>query len=113
MGLYLAIFDDGVDIDGIEIGPYEDFGHFRDFIKHTFEGGIEGASYPTLMLHSDCDGCWTSQECAALLGELEKLEGGMKAVPPPGFPSEWQRDLARRNGLPANSAFDCFVDVDG
>jgi hypothetical protein len=42
MGLYLCIFagDDGdEELDGVEVGGYDDFGEFRDLIARLIERG--------------------------------------------------------------------------
>ena len=42
MSLYLCVFDDGEELDGIDVGSYEDFGRFRDAIStssRTAKGG--------------------------------------------------------------------------
>lgn len=113
MGLYLAIFENEVDIDGVEVGPYQDFKSFRDYIAQTFENGVAGSLYPTLMLHSDCDGEWSAKECSMLLSELQDISARMLAMPAREFSSEWQSNLAQKVGLVPKNALESFLDVDG
>ena len=61
MGLYLCIFagDDGdEELDGMEVGGYDDFGEFRDLIARLLEDGtwksvlghIRGEAHPPLLV---------------------------------------------------------------
>lgn len=44
MGLYLCIFEDEDEIDGVEVGGYADFGALREYVTRELEGGRLGAS---------------------------------------------------------------------
>jgi len=46
MGLYLAVFDGQEELDGFEIGSYNDFDQFREKIAQTLEGEERGNLYP-------------------------------------------------------------------
>ncbi len=70
MGLYLCVFDGDDEIEGVEVGSYEDFGTFRDTVRDSLEHGDSGSRFPVLMKHSDCDGMWTPREAEALHAEL-------------------------------------------
>jgi hypothetical protein len=113
MGLYLCIFEDDEDIDGVEVGPYADFNGFRDFVVRELEGGREGSQFPVLILHSDCDGEWPVAECRKLQDELSAIASAMKKLPAVPFVSEWQKAVAKAIGLVPASALESFVDVDG
>ena len=113
MGLYLCVFDGEDEIDGVEVGPYADFGELRDYVVRELEGGKAGTRFPTFIIHSDCDGQWSVEDAAKLLAELETIVSSMKAQKPVPFVSEWQRNAARNVGLVPKSAFESFVDVDG
>jgi Immunity protein 70 len=113
MGLYLCIFDGDDDIDGVEVGPYSDFGGLRDYIVRELEGGSAGSRFPTLILHSDCDGEWAVAECARLRNELAQIRMVMQARPPIPFISDWQKDVAQSFGLSPKNAFESFIDVNG
>lgn len=39
MGLYLCVFDDDIELEGVEVGVYEDFNFFRDAVTATVEHG--------------------------------------------------------------------------
>ena len=113
MSLYLCVFDDDEEVDGVAVGRYSDFGNFRDWIAVTLENGRAGARFPTVMLHSDCDGEWTVDECRLLGAELEIIGEELRTHPPTGSLSDWQRSVIARVGLEVKSLYDCFIDVDG
>ena len=114
MGLYLAIFDSDEEIDGLEIGSYADFGRFREVVSSSLEHGVAGSRFPVLMLHSDCDGEWTSAESKNLQAELRTIKGEFLDLPPIFFgPESWQGQVARSFGIEPENLFDSFFDVDG
>lgn len=113
MGLYLAVFDDDVELDGVEVGSYADFGAFRDSVVSKLEGGNSGSRFPTLILHSDCDGQWSSQEAAALERELTEIRDQFQKLPPIPISGDWQKQAAKTFGVPLRSLYDCYFDVDG
>jgi hypothetical protein len=70
------------------------------------EGGVAGSVFPTLILHSDCDGEWSADDCVRLRAELGALHARMAELPA----------LAPAGGSPGaqpQSALDGFLDVDG
>ena len=71
MGLYLTIFAGDEELDGVEVGAYADFSAFRDAVVSNLEAGNAGDRFPTLILHSDCDGEWSPDEAAKLEIELK------------------------------------------
>jgi hypothetical protein len=113
MGLYLCIFDEDEEVDGVEVGLYSDFNALRGYVARELEGGNRGARFPTLMLHSDCDGEWSLADCEKLVPELREIIVKMQARPPVEFASDWQKHVARSVGLAPRSAFESFIDVDG
>ena len=113
MGLYLCVFEEDEELDGVDIGSYSDFGFFRDVVTNQLEAGTPGANYPTLILHSDCDGEWSAQECAALQQELESIADAFRQLPPTEFNSDWQRAVAKSLGLQPGNLYESFIDVDG
>jgi len=116
MGLVLCVYEDrelGDDLDGFQVGSYSDFGAWRDFIAAELEGGRWGSRFPTLMLHSDCDGQWSPDECARLKEELETIRLELAKLPLVPFPADWQRQVAQELELTPKSALDCFINVDG
>jgi len=56
MGLYLAVFDDEDELDGVEVGliGLQQFSKCDSKNENWKMGG--GSQFPTLILHSDCDG---------------------------------------------------------
>jgi len=113
MGLYLCIFDGEEELDGVDAGLYADFGYFRDTVCRELEGKIPGSRFPTLNLHSDCDGQWSPEEARELLKELAVIEADFRCLPPCPLMSEWQRNVAKKFGLRPRTFHDCFFDVDG
>jgi hypothetical protein len=113
MGLYLCVFDGDDEIDGVEVGAYEDFNALRDYVVREPEGGHPGIKFPIFVLHSDCDGKWSVEDATKLLAELEEIGNYLKTRKPIPFTSEWQSAVARDIGLTPKNALECFVDVDG
>lgn len=113
MGLYLCIFEGDEEVEGLEIGSYDDFGTFRDTIRDRLEGGNAGSRFPVLMTHSDCDGTWSPVEASALHAELVAIARELSSLSPIPARDGWQQSVVRTLGLsPANLA-ECFFDVDG
>ncbi|WP_081074775.1 Imm70 family immunity protein [Burkholderia cepacia] len=113
MGLYLCVFDGDDEVEGVEVGPYADFDNLRQYVVRELEGGAAGSRFPVFILHSDCDGEWTAQECMNLERELDEVIRTMKQQAPIPFSSDWQTSLAKRLGIVPANAFESFVDVDG
>jgi hypothetical protein len=116
MGLYLCIFagDDGdEEIDGVEVGGYDDFGEFRDLIAGRLERGAWGSRFPVLMNHPDSQGEWTAGEASQLLQELTVIRTELAAIPARPYPDGWQARLARQLGHQPSNYGTYFIDVDG
>jgi hypothetical protein len=113
MSLYLCVFDEDEELDGVDMGAYSDFGDFRNTIAKELERGKIGSRFPTLMLHSDCDGQWDVESCEKLESELEVISAEFKERPPKLFFAEWQKNIAKQHGLCPGNLYDCFIDVDG
>lgn len=101
------------ELDGVEVGGYADFSAFRDAVVSNLEGGEPGSQFPTLILHSDCDGQWTPSEAAALERELETIGARFRGLPPVHLNSDWQKQAPKTFGIQINNLNDCFFDVDG
>src|SRR5882757_2341323 len=112
MGLYLCVFDGDEELDGVEVGPYADFGAFRDCVVREFEGDKAGSKFPTLILHSDSDGQWSPSEARELERELVILGDEFRRRPPIPISSDWQKQVVKTFGLRINTLYDCFFDVD-
>jgi hypothetical protein len=112
MGLYLCIFDGHCELEGVEVGLYDDFGRFRDYIARKLEGGQAGARFPTLMLHDDGDGEWSVEDCSKLKSELAAMSSELKQMPPHEL-TPWQAELRNSLGLTPRNAYESFFDVDG
>src|SRR5882724_13155350 len=113
MGLYLAIFDDGKEIEGVEVGQYADFDFLRTMVVDLLEQGFAGSRFPILVLHSDCDGEWTPEESARLRQELETVAARFHDFPPTPFNSGWKEAVAKEFGIRPRNLYECFFDVDG
>ncbi len=113
MGLYLCVFEGDEELDGIEVGSYADFGCLRRAVVEQLEFDLLGTRFPTLDLHSDCEGEWSAGECAQLETELRTIISAFESLPPAPYPSEWQQKVAASLGLRAGNLCESFIDVDG
>lgn len=114
MGLYLCVFDaSGEEIEGVDIGSYEDFNVFREAVAATVENGEIGAVCSVLNTHSDCDGEWTPADAKGLIAELDRIQEDLRQHPPIQLNSEWKRVVCQAEGLKRSTLLDCFFDVDG
>lgn len=112
MGLYLCVFDRSEELEGVEIGSYDDFGVFRDAVIDLVEDGELGTVCPVLVLHHDCDGEWTPAEAARLIEELNLVQAVFRRHPAIALEA-WQHDIASERALPLETLDDCFFDIDG
>jgi len=113
MGLYLCIFDGEEDINGVEVGSYNDYGMLLDYVIRDLELGKAGTRFPTFILRSDSDGEWSVADCQKLQVELGEVAVDLKARPAIAFSSDWQKVVAKSIGLKPQNAFESFIDVDG
>jgi hypothetical protein len=113
MGLYLCIFDDDDELDGVEVGAYSDFAFFRNSVTELLEKGVAGSRYPTLILHADSDGEWSPPECETLKRELEDISNRLRELPAVQFRADWQKHVGKSLGLNPACLYDSFIDVDG
>ncbi len=114
MGLYLAIFDeDENELEGVEVGSYSDYDVLiQAVIKHV-EGGRRGSVCPTLVMHHDSDGEWSSKESKILLAELAKIKELFLDTAPVAYESKWVGQVLDDVGIEPSNAFESFIDVDG
>ncbi len=113
MGLYLCIFSEDEELDGVEVGHYADFEFFRSTVTETLEHGTKGGRFPVLINHSDSDGQWSPDEVPELRSELVAIRSGLGQLPPIPFRAEWQQEAAGSVGLAPLSFEETFIDVDG
>lgn len=114
MGLYLAVFDGDEELEGVEVGSYADFGAFRETVADRLEAGTAGSRFPTLMIHSDCDGSWSLEDAAQLQEEVSQIAEGLRRLPPLELkPGSWQGDVAKSLGIAPKNLYESFFDVDG
>jgi hypothetical protein len=113
MGLYLCVFDADREVEGVEVGRYDDFAYFRDLIVRRLEGGRPGSKFPHLILHHDSDGEWSVSECVELKEELRSISQAFREMPAISPRAGWQSEVAALLGLRSQSLFECLIDVDG
>ncbi|USX11289.1 immunity 70 family protein [Oxalobacteraceae bacterium OTU3CAMAD1] len=113
MGLYLCVFDEENELEGVDVGLYADFNFFRDAVASTVEKGNIGSVCKVLNTHSDCDGEWTSEEARQLLKELKQVKETLQQYPPIEPNSEWKKEVSRTFGIDPKTLLECFFDIDG
>jgi hypothetical protein len=113
VGLYLCIFDGDEEVDGIDVGMYEDWSVFIKAIVGHLEGGQRGSRFPLLTLHSDCDGQWSPSECVDLERAIDEIARGFGHLPAEPPADGWKVDVTKLFGLHFKTLGDCFFDVDG
>jgi hypothetical protein len=113
MGLNLTVFACNQELDWVDIGLYEDFAVFRDAVSEQLEHSGLGTRFPTLMLHSDCDGHWTPKDAERLVVELTTIAGEFRSLPPIPLKSAWKQKVAKIIGIVPKDLYECFFDVDG
>jgi Immunity protein 70 len=117
VGLYLCVFSSEAaddEVDGVEVGSYDDFHSLRATVAQGLENGQWGSRFPVLMSHPDSDGEWSPAEATALAGELEIIGTEFAALPARNFATgSWQEGVAGSLGLAPKTLRECFIDVDG
>ena len=117
MGLYLCVFaaaDADDEVDGVDVGSYEDFNQFRATVAEHLEGGVWASRFPVLMSHDDSDGEWPPQSADQLIRELQTIQEELMVLPPRDVRSDsWQGEVLEKRGLGPNSLAECFFDIDG
>lgn len=113
MGLYLCVFDDDDELDGVEVGSYSDFDFFRCSVTELLEDGLAGSRFPTLIIHEDSDGEWSFKECESLRKELMTIASEFQQLPGIQFRADWQQQVGKSLGLKPASLYESFIDVDG
>jgi len=116
VSLYLCVFRDDErddEIDGVEVGSYDDFHTLRTAVAERLEGGTWGSRFPTLMGHPDSDGLWPPADADRLASELETIRDAFAALPATRVAGDWQAELAQKLRLSPRTFAECFIDVDG
>jgi len=116
MGLYLCVFaadDTDDELDGVEVGSYDDFAEFRQAVADRLEGGQWGSRFPVLMNHRDSDGEWTSADAVHLRQELQAIRSELAGIPAPPYPDGWQASVSRQIGHRPSHYGIYFIDADG
>jgi hypothetical protein len=112
MGLYLCVFRGDEELEGVEVGSYDDFERFRDAARALDRRVLR--KYGTLRATVKPNTSWSRREAARLARELTALGAELKKLPPRPLPAgSWQEEIARERGLSPASLYDCFFDVDG
>jgi len=116
MGLYLALFSNGIadeEIDGVEVGGYDDFGDFRTAVHELLEPGEWGSRYPILMSHPDATGVWPAGDLRLLEAELIEIRDRFMRLPPRRLDQGWQREQIDSMRMSPTSLHESFFDIDG
>jgi len=113
MGLYLCVFDEGEDVEGIDCGGYSDWNAFIAAVVEHVEHGQRGTRVPLLTMHSDSDGEWSPAECVVLERALDEIEAVFRRQPAQPPRDGWRAQVAADLELQFDSLWDCFFDVDG
>ena len=117
MSLYLCVFrsDDADDeVDGVDVGGYQDYHDFRRFVSAELEHGRSGSRFPTLMDQPDCDTEWTAAQCVDLRAELATIRAELELLDAPGYvEGSWQAAVAEEPDLAPRSRAEWFIDIDG
>lgn len=109
MSLYLCVLDaDDGEYGGVDVGRYSDFADFRQAVREHL--GAERC--PTLLLHSDCDGSWTPEECERLEAELVLIGNTFGSLPPRPL-VDWQAVASVRLGRQPMTLYESFPDASG
>jgi hypothetical protein len=107
------VFDGQEEVEGVEVGSYDDFNNFREAITGHLEEGAYASRFPTLMNHPDSDGSWTPEDAGLLEAELRAIASELKKLQPLEKQPEWRQDVARQLGLKPQNLYESFFDVDG
>lgn len=107
MSLYLTVFHEKSEVAGWVLGHYSDFGYFRDKVAEV----ADAEQYPTLMMHSDCDGAWQVGELEPLRNELRSIAQVFQRLPAEEPREAFEHTAQYRRD--AKSLYDCFHNVDG
>ena len=113
MGLYLCVFDESDEIDGVDVGSYADYGRFVDAVVAHFEKGKRGSGCPIITMHSDSDGQWTPEECSRLDRDLQEIERVFSSLPARPISEGWQVQVTKTFGIKPKTLAECFFDIDG
>ena len=113
MGLYLCLWDEHDEIDGVDVGSYADYGRFVEAVVKHAEKGNRGSKYPLISMHSDSEGEWSRSDSARLVGDLEEIQRTFASLPPLPVPAGWQTQVAKTFGIMPKSLGDSFFDIDG
>ncbi len=112
MGLYLCVFRDEEELDGVEVGSYDDFERFRD-VARSVDGRVF-RRFGTLRTNVSPTTSWSPKAAARLATELTRLGEELRRMAPRPFPpGSWQAEVARERGLQPATHYDCFFDADG
>lgn len=112
MGLYLCVFRGDDELEGVEVGSYDDFERFRNAARALDRAVFR--KFGTLRSNIKPNTVWSPREAVRLARELTALGAELRRLPPrPLPPGSWQEQLASERGLAPASLYDCFFDVDG
>ena len=112
MGLYLCVFRGDEELEGVEVGGYDDFERFRVTARALDRRVFR--RFGTLRADVKPNTHWSPREAARLARELAALGDRLRQLPPRPFAQgSWQEQVSRERGRAPASLYDCFIDVDG
>ncbi len=112
MSLYLCVFRDEEELDGVDVGSYDDFERLREFAR-SIDGRIF-RRFGTLRTNVSPTTSWSPRAAARLEAELATLADELRRRPPRPFPADsWQARVAAARGTAPGTLYDCFFDVEG
>ena len=112
MGLYLCVFRGDEELEGVEVGGYDDFERFRVTARELDRRVFR--RFSTLSAEVKPNTHWSPREAARLSRELAALGDELRKLPPRPFAQgSWQEQVSRELGRAPTSLYDCFIDVDG
>ena len=115
MGLYLCVFateDSDDELEGVEVGSYDDFHQFREAVSVGLESGEWGSHFPVLMTHPDSRSSWLPDRASDLERELLTIADGLVRLPAAELTGS-SKEVADEFCLVPQSLYECFLDVDG
>ncbi|PCI24164.1 hypothetical protein COB57_05640 [Candidatus Peregrinibacteria bacterium] len=113
MGLYLCILDKETEIDGIDVGSYQDYNDFIDTVVTFCENKEKGSVFPILTLHHDSDGTWTTAECIVLKEYFQAIKKQLKQENPIIYSNNWKENVLKESQIIPINLDESFFDVNG
>jgi hypothetical protein len=112
MSLYLCVFRGEEELDGVDVGSYEDFERLRD-VARSIDGRVF-RRFGILRTNVSPTTAWRPRAAARLEAELRAFAQELRSRPPRPFPDgSWQARVAAARVTAPATLYDCFFDVEG